>query len=299
MNPRRLPRDPASATPCGPRPGRGSRSCSPVARGPEGARPRRRAPSVTWTSPRTTTSSCSRGTPRTRPTARSSGPDATLPDGFPGVGDFNKDGKPDAVLVGSGEVWISTGATGVIELGPVTLPGTGSGGAPTVADFDGDGFPEIGVAQENKYTVLKPDYAKGTIDVVWSMDIPWQAVRQMLCSSAKSHPESALPPRIAGLLTGLVGCEAAGPELQRPAARSAVLRAPRRPAWHGLAARPSLAGTGRRPSSPPPNSKGRRCGAGETRQGCANPRVCVRNAPRVPFPRTDHSPPERPRTGSA
>ena len=96
--------------------------------------------------------------------------DSTLPDGFPGVGDFNKDGKPDAVLVGSGEVWILTGATGVIELGPVTLPGTGSGGAPTVADFDGDGFPEIGVAQENKYTVLKPDYAKGTIDVVWSMD---------------------------------------------------------------------------------------------------------------------------------
>ncbi len=96
--------------------------------------------------------------------------DATLPDGFPGVGDFNKDGNPEAVLVGSGQVWLLDGATGAVQLGPITLPGNGSGGAPTVADFDGDGRPEIGVAQMNKYTVVKPNYTTKTLGVLWSVD---------------------------------------------------------------------------------------------------------------------------------
>ena len=82
-----------------------------------------------------------------------------LPDGFPAVADFNQDGKPDVVVVGcppgaaapcQGAAWIVEGATGTIELGPVTLPFTAGinnhGGPPTVADFDGDGKPEIGIA---------------------------------------------------------------------------------------------------------------------------------------------------------
>ena len=92
---------------------------------------------------------------------------STLADGFPGVGDFDKNGKPDAVLVAGGQLWILDGATGVVALGPVTLPGTGSGGPPTVADFDGDGLPEIGVAMATFYSVMKPNYAKKTIDVLW------------------------------------------------------------------------------------------------------------------------------------
>jgi hypothetical protein len=94
---------------------------------------------------------------------------AGLADGFPGVGDFNKDGKPDAVLVTGGKVYILDGATGVVELGPITLPGNGFGGPPTVADFDGDGLPEIGVAQANFYSVLKPNYAMSKIDLLWSV----------------------------------------------------------------------------------------------------------------------------------
>lgn len=90
-----------------------------------------------------------------------------LPDGFPGVGDFNLDGKPDVVLVAQGKLWILEGATGNTELGPVTLPGIGSGGPPTIADFDGDGKPEIGVAMATFYSMLKPDYAGMKIDVVW------------------------------------------------------------------------------------------------------------------------------------
>ena len=46
----------------------------------------------------------------------------------------------------------------------------GNGGAPTVADFDADGSPEIGVAMANYYSVMKPDYAKKTIDVLWQAE---------------------------------------------------------------------------------------------------------------------------------
>lgn len=100
----------------------------------------------------------------------------SLPDGFPGVGDFNKDGAPEAVLVSGGKVWILDGATGKLvtwlsaATNPFTLPGSGSGGAPTVADFDGDGFPEVGVAQKNKYTVIKPSAKAGAVSQLWTMD---------------------------------------------------------------------------------------------------------------------------------
>jgi hypothetical protein len=92
---------------------------------------------------------------------------ADLPDGFPGVGDFNLDGKPEVALVSNGKLWILDGATGVTLLGPATLPGTGSGGPPTVADFDGDKKPEIGVAMATFYSVMKPNFAANTIDVLW------------------------------------------------------------------------------------------------------------------------------------
>jgi hypothetical protein len=100
---------------------------------------------------------------------------AGVPDGFPGVGDFDHDGRPDVVLVGGGKLWLLEGSTGAIELGPLDLPGTGSGGPPTVADFDGDGKPEIGVAMANFYSVLKPVFPDagvampdGGFLVVWS-----------------------------------------------------------------------------------------------------------------------------------
>ncbi len=92
---------------------------------------------------------------------------ASLPDGFNAVGDFNSDGAPEVVLVQT-SVWILDGATGNIQLGPVALPGTGRGGPPTVADFDGDKKPEIGVAQANYYAMFKPNYTANRIDVQWN-----------------------------------------------------------------------------------------------------------------------------------
>jgi hypothetical protein len=92
---------------------------------------------------------------------------ATLTDGFDGVADFNADGKPDVVVVGGGKIWIVNGADGSIQLGPATLPGTGSGGPPAIADLDGDGKPEIGVAMATFYSVVKPNYVTNAIDVLW------------------------------------------------------------------------------------------------------------------------------------
>ncbi|MCA9620163.1 MAG: VCBS repeat-containing protein, partial [Myxococcales bacterium] len=44
----------------------------------------------------------------------------------------------------------------------------GGGGPPTVANFDGMPGVEIGVAMQNLYSVLKPNYQTMTIDTVWS-----------------------------------------------------------------------------------------------------------------------------------
>ncbi len=90
-----------------------------------------------------------------------------LPDGFDAVADLDGDGNPEVVLIRNGQAWVLEGADGSTKLGPLTLPGTGSGGPPTVADFDGDGRAEIGVAQADYYSVLKPNWTNGTLDLLW------------------------------------------------------------------------------------------------------------------------------------
>ena len=87
---------------------------------------------------------------------------------FAAVADFDEDGSPEVVLVGNGDLWILDGVTGTTELGPIAIPGTGSGGPPTVADFRGLGRREIGVAMQDRYTMFSPNYDDGTIDVMWS-----------------------------------------------------------------------------------------------------------------------------------
>ena len=92
--------------------------------------------------------------------------------GYPAVADFFGDGDPDVVLVTQGKVYILDGKTGKIEWGPQALPiptggdptKAGPGGPPTVADFDGDGKPEIGVAGGYYYVVFDPD---GPKPVLW------------------------------------------------------------------------------------------------------------------------------------
>jgi len=104
-------------------------------------------------------------------------PASTDPDGYPAVADLDDDGDPEVVVVGegfmrvlegdTGELWCGADVTGALCSGndaartqPIELPSDGLGGSvgrggpPTIADFDGDGRVEIGVAGGSAYTVF-------------------------------------------------------------------------------------------------------------------------------------------------
>jgi hypothetical protein len=91
------------------------------------------------------------------------------PDGYPAIADLDLDGAPEVVLVASSTVRVLEGQTGLLWCGagtcaddaartqPRALPGSSSqnrGGPPTIADFDADGRPEIGVAGGYAYAVF-------------------------------------------------------------------------------------------------------------------------------------------------
>lgn len=78
-------------------------------------------------------------------------------DGFAAIGNFNDDPYPEIVISAKdGKVYLLN-HLGEIIWGPVTGSGWGNGGAPVVADMDGDGRPEIGIAGASYYTTLKAD----------------------------------------------------------------------------------------------------------------------------------------------
>lgn len=92
------------------------------------------------------------------------------PKGIPAVADLNGDDKPEIVVIRDGLIEVIDGATGAMRVGPGgtwadgTFPipdpiqGGGSlGGAPTVADFDNDGLPEVAAAGRGFYAVYDPD----------------------------------------------------------------------------------------------------------------------------------------------
>lgn len=108
-------------------------------------------------------------------------------DGYPAIGDLDQNGTPEVIIVASGVVTVVDGATGQLWCGrdatgaacagndtartqPFALIGDGMGGAvgrggpATVADFDGDGRPEIGIAGGSAYMVL--DFAREGEDIV-------------------------------------------------------------------------------------------------------------------------------------
>jgi hypothetical protein len=85
---------------------------------------------------------------------------ATSPPGWAGLADFNPyDGKmaPEIVVAtGDATMTIYSLDHTVFMNMAVAVPGTG-GGPPTIADFDHDGLPEVGLAGEDYYTVFDPD----------------------------------------------------------------------------------------------------------------------------------------------
>ncbi|MCP4105295.1 MAG: hypothetical protein GY749_07145, partial [Desulfobacteraceae bacterium] len=92
---------------------------------------------------------------------------ASVGDGFTGIGNFDDDPNPEIVVVAEAEVYLLEHTGDIIW--KVDLPGCSGicfGGSPAIADFDNDGKPEIGVSGRDKYTMFESD---GT--VVWSADI--------------------------------------------------------------------------------------------------------------------------------
>ncbi len=77
-------------------------------------------------------------------------------DGWTAVADFDADPFAEIVVVGTGRIWLLE-HDGSVAWGPVTLPGGGAGGPPTIGDVDGDGEPEIGVAGNSRYVVFETD----------------------------------------------------------------------------------------------------------------------------------------------
>jgi hypothetical protein len=90
------------------------------------------------------------------------------PDGLVAVANFTGDAHPQIAVVANGTVRIQD-FQGKVIWGPIALPNgsalKGGGGPPTIADFDGDGKLEIGVAGFFTYTVFKPFAAN---PVLWS-----------------------------------------------------------------------------------------------------------------------------------
>ena len=78
-------------------------------------------------------------------------------DGFVAVADMTLDGKPDVVSISAGDARVLDGVDGTVVFGPIAIPGGGVGGAPTVADFDGDGRPEFAAAGQGNYAVYDLD----------------------------------------------------------------------------------------------------------------------------------------------
>jgi len=67
---------------------------------------------------------------------------------------------PEIVVISSGQARVQT-IDGAIVFGPVTIPGGGTGGAPTIADFDGDGRREFASAGGSAYVVFDLDCVTG------------------------------------------------------------------------------------------------------------------------------------------
>jgi hypothetical protein len=64
--------------------------------------------------------------------------------------------NPEIVVVRNNYVMVYA-VDGTFAQPPVSVPGAGGGGPPTVADFDGDGLPEVAVAGQAFYTIYDID----------------------------------------------------------------------------------------------------------------------------------------------
>jgi hypothetical protein len=82
------------------------------------------------------------------------------PAGWTAVADFSPyDGlhEPEIAVASNGTISVFNRDHSVfMGMSAIAVPG-GGGGPPTIADFDGDGLPEVGLAAKDFYTVFDPD----------------------------------------------------------------------------------------------------------------------------------------------
>jgi hypothetical protein len=74
---------------------------------------------------------------------------------FPLSSHFGQD-RPEVVVISAGSARVQT-IEGTVVFGPVAIPGGGTGGPPTIADFDGDGRREFASAGGGQYVVFDLD----------------------------------------------------------------------------------------------------------------------------------------------
>jgi hypothetical protein len=111
-------------------------------------------------------------------------------DGWPSVGDLDGNGTPEIILVAwpdikvldgkTGKLWCGVDPTGVmcnnnnaLRTQPIKIKGDDLGGPPTIADFDGDGRPEAGIAAGVAYAVY--DFNRAGEEIVKPMADPMPA----------------------------------------------------------------------------------------------------------------------------
>lgn len=88
--------------------------------------------------------------------------------GYAAVGNFDSDDFAEIVLTIDDQVWLLE-HTGETIWGPKYAPDFSEMGAPTVADIDDDGLPEIIVSSKHKLTVFESD---GTVKRTFDIDDP-------------------------------------------------------------------------------------------------------------------------------
>ncbi len=102
---------------------------------------------------------------------------AELGDGLCAVADLlSESAGPEVVFVGNGHLRLLAAEDGR-ALWQIPLQGRlriGIGGAPTVADFDGDDRPEIGVAHGTAYAVYDPSCTAAGVDGCLAAGLLWQ-----------------------------------------------------------------------------------------------------------------------------
>ena len=117
---------------------------------------------------------------------------AGMGEGFAAVGDIlnasnqsGTDGVPEVAVMTSGTLSVLDRRTGVTRWSAPLQGATALGGAPTVADFDGDGQAEIGVAGGNRYTLFDPGCTAAGGDCL-ARGVRWAAVTDDMSSNVTS-----------------------------------------------------------------------------------------------------------------